>query len=145
MSNLNAGGQNVHGVGSHQLNPTIVISSQSLVDSAMVAINVLPLEHRTIIQDRYQRDGDFASMVNAAILYLATRISAAKTVICSTEEFAGYISSKPPTFVSDFDTRLIMNCLIDDEINDSEIADIPLNCELQAYLDRLQALKSIFN
>lgn len=127
----------------HQPVPSIIISAQSLEDSAVAAIRSLPPDHVASVMDRYASDDDFFTMVNAAVLYLATRVSMARTVICTNEEFKNFIQCNPPVFGNDFDARLIMNAILNDEIRDQdEFSHLQQN--QNTYTTRLHILKSMF-
>lgn len=121
----------------------ILLQQSDITDASLEAIQILDKVHREAILSQYRSDIHYKIMIDAAVCYLAVRITMAKTATMSLTEFKRIALHPAPWFVDEFDVQQILKKLMHETEMDPDTSDVLV--DLMTFNDRLNAIKSTLN
>lgn len=119
---------------------SILMQQSDITEASLEAILVLDDAHRDEVLRLYRSDMRYKIMIDAAVCYLAVRISMAKTAMMSLVEFNRIALNPAPWFVNEFDVQQILKKLMHETEMDPDTSDVLV--DLMTFNDRLNAIKS---
>lgn len=132
---------------------TLAVSRLDLDEACQETLQSMPEELGRDLMSRYENDQGFNKALQSAVLYLSVRISMARMVNASSEDFESMVVSRDNetrnSIIKDGDTQTIIQYLIkeamDDEVLHKNAAQLPITVSKNVFLQRLHQISILLN